>query len=57
MIMVSALALVTALVVILCVAFALWRASRRIVSVGAGALEGVTVSRQWLLQHQSDDSR
>jgi hypothetical protein len=50
--MVSTIALVAAVLVILFTAFALWRLSRRLLT--PGHLDDVSVSRQWLLQHQDE---
>jgi hypothetical protein len=50
--MVSAIALVAAVLVVLLTAFTLWRVSRRLLT--AGHLDDVSVSRQWLLQHQDE---
>ena len=33
--------------------FLLWRASRRTLAIGGS--KGLTVSRQWLMEHQTDD--
>jgi hypothetical protein len=53
--MVGTIALVAALVVILLAAFALWRLRRRVLTVGS--LDDISVSRQWLLQHQASEDR
>jgi hypothetical protein len=50
--MVSTIALVAAALVILLTAFAWWRVRRRLLT--AGDLDDVSVSRQWLLQHQDE---
>jgi hypothetical protein len=50
--MVSALALLFALVLTLCAVAVIYRASRRLLTVGRP--NDVTVSRQWLLQHQDE---
>jgi hypothetical protein len=53
--MVSTVALLAALVVVLCASVALWRASRRVLTVSQ--LKNISVSRQWLLQHQGSEER
>jgi hypothetical protein len=50
--MVSTIALGGAALVILLTALALWRVSRRLLT--AGPLDEISVSRQWLLQHQDE---
>jgi len=50
--MVSTVALVAGVVAILLTALALWRVSRRLLT--AGHLDDISVSRQWLLQHQDE---
>jgi hypothetical protein len=50
--MTSTVALIVALVLILG-AGVVWRATRRLSAVAF--LKDVTVSRQWLIQHQADD--
>jgi hypothetical protein len=48
------LTLLAALVVVILASVAIWRANTRVLSVGA-ALKDISVSRQWLLQHQGGD--
>jgi hypothetical protein len=50
--MVSTITLVAAVLAILLTALALWRLSRRLLT--AGHLDDISVSRQWLLQHQDE---
>jgi hypothetical protein len=50
--MVSTIALVAAILVVLLTALVLWRVSRR--PLTAGHLDDISVSRQWLLQHQDE---
>ena len=50
--MVSTIAVVAAVLAILLTALALWRVSRRLLT--AGHLDDISVSRQWLLQHQDE---
>jgi len=52
LLMVSTVALVAGVVAILLTALALWRVSRRLLT--AGHLDDISVSRQWLLQHQDE---
>jgi hypothetical protein len=51
--MTGTLTLVAATVSALAVLSVLWRAGRR--AVTDGAADSGTVSRQWLVEHQSDD--
>ena len=50
--MLSTIALVAAVLAVLLVALALWRVSRRLLTTEH--LDEVSVSRQWLLQHQDE---
>lgn len=50
--MVSTIALVVAALVVLLTSLALWRLSRRLLA--AADLDAISVSRQWLLQHQDE---
>jgi hypothetical protein len=50
--MVSTIALVAAVLALLLTALAVWRVSRRLLT--AGHLDDISVSRQWLLQHQDE---
>ena len=50
--MVSTIVLVVAVLAILLTALALWRVSRR--PLTAEHLDDISVSRQWLLQHQDE---
>jgi hypothetical protein len=52
LLMVSTIALVAALLAVLFTALAVWRVTRRLLT--AGHLEDISVSRQWLLQHQDE---
>jgi hypothetical protein len=50
--MVSTMAVAAAVLAVLFVALALWRVSRRLLTTEH--LDDVSVSRQWLLQHQDE---
>jgi hypothetical protein len=50
--MVSTIALVGAVIAVLLTALAVWRVTRRLLT--AGHLDDISVSRQWLLQHQDE---
>jgi len=47
------LAILGGLAIVVLAMLALWRGSRRAAEIGY--LKGATVSRQWLMQHQSED--
>ena len=51
--MVSTIAVIGVLLATVLASIAIWRAARRPLSVGD--LKDISVSRQWLLQHQGDD--
>jgi hypothetical protein len=51
--MVSTIAVIGVLLATVLACIAIWRAARRPLSVGD--LKDISVSRQWLLQHQGDD--
>ena len=51
--MAGPIVLVTTLLIALAAGLLLWRGARRI--FGAAHLKHVSVSRQWLIAHQSDD--
>jgi hypothetical protein len=50
----STIALLSFLLFALVAAWTVWRAARRLHTVGL--LKDATVSRQWLVEHQTDDS-
>jgi hypothetical protein len=53
--MVSTIAVVAVLIATVLASIAIWRTARRPLTVGD--LKDISVSRQWLQQHQGDDRR
>ena len=52
LLMVSAIALVAVVLAVLLTALAVWRVTRRLLT--GAHLDDISVSRQWLLQHQDE---